>query len=50
MIQILDIHSPIHCSCGDHDVDYCCSCGHFHGPDSSCPDPSPCGDQRCCQS
>lgn len=34
----------------DTDPDYCCNCGHYHGPFFSCPDdPSiPCGDRRCC--
>lgn len=31
-----------------HDVEYCCSCQHFHPRGTECPEHVPCGDMRCC--
>lgn len=37
----------ISCCCGDeHQIEYCCVCGHYHDG-GSCPE-GPCGDYRCC--
>lgn len=36
------------CDFGDHDVEYCCECGHYGHDGGDCPG-AHCGDYRCCQ-